>query len=265
MTPQEEAIEIFAGAVNSLSSGDDLALILRRCQRACQLLGWLDQRDWFERETTGYGRETPIPTYRHMPATLTWRRKVSNIKVSNINEAIGEVAEGAVYDSASWEREIEHTTFETWWGIPRLLDASQNGYQMLTGEIKKGPSRSARSGPVGLEQIETVRKEGFRAVLAAVERETYRFASENYSFLRYGSAITDIWTTYRTQVDMALQNLGLTSHLNVIQAGIQSDNPEAWRSAMLECRNLLNDVANHLWQDPRATMNICLAAAAVEN
>jgi len=32
MTPQEEAIEIFAGAVNSLSSGDDLALILRRCQ-----------------------------------------------------------------------------------------------------------------------------------------------------------------------------------------------------------------------------------------
>ena len=89
--------------------------------------------------------------------------------------------------------------------------------------------------------------------LHEIERVTFNFASGTYVQLKYGDSITDIWTIYRKNVEVALNKLDLTNHLQAIQSGLQSENPELWRTAVLEYRNMLSDVANYLWKDPRPT------------
>jgi len=248
VTPQkEEAIEIFADVVRSLSSNDrDLMLVLRRCQHACELVGWGEQRDWFRRELAGYPSGTAIPSYRQVQGRLKWIAKGSTYV--QINREMERNIFGLEPDDA----EEEDTTLEVVAGIEFILTASNNGYREGTEETKEEWSRR-RNQHIDLERVKVFQPLSFAGMAGKIENMTFEFASESYTFLQYGNVLTDFWADYRSRVDAALRQLNLTAHLDVIQAGLQSDNQEAWRSAMLECRNLLNDVANHLWQDPRAT------------
>jgi hypothetical protein len=106
-----------------------------------------------------------------------------------------------------------------------------------------------------LERVRVFNAGNFTSVLLEIERITFEFASQSYTLLRYGNVLTDIWTDYRSQVDAVLTRLNLTPHLDIIQAELQSGNPQAWRAATLACRNLLSDVADYLWRDPRDTYN----------
>jgi hypothetical protein len=90
-------------------------------------------------------------------------------------------------------------------------------------------------------------------VLAEVEKIAFGFASQAYTFLRYGNELTDIWQDHRREVDAKLLPLGFAGHLDTIQAGLRSVNPTDWRSAVFACRSLLEDVAAYLWRDPRKT------------
>lgn len=248
VVPQHEATQIFTEVIRDLTSGNhDIKTVLRRCQHACQLLSWNGPKAWFSVELAGYPTSTPKPPYRQVLGKLLWKRRRSNF-----NEILSDVTEQYVYDSAPWEREIEDISLEVWWGIDYLLAVAQTGHQERTGETKGGVSRSRRE-TVELERVRTFSAASFAVVVSEIERMTYEFASQSYTMLRYGNVLTDFWTDYRTQVDATLRSLNLTAHLDAIQLGLQPDNTEAWRAAVLECRNLLNDVANYLWQDSRDT------------
>src|SRR5690606_30428743 len=56
---------------------------------------------------------------------------------------------------------------------------------------------------------------------------------------------------HRAIVDAHLEGLGLSEHFSSIDANLRSDNPQDWRGAMYACRSLLDNLADHLWQDPR--------------
>jgi len=85
---------------------------------------------------------------------------------------------------------------------------------------------------------------------------TFDFASRSYTVLRYGNVLTDIWHDYRVAVDAALARMQLHKHLDAIQEGVRSDNPELQHAPGFACRNLLTDLAAYLWRDPRTTYDL---------
>jgi len=66
------------------------------------------------------------------------------------------------------------------------------------------------------------------------------------------TGIAEIWLQYRRQIEEALAGLALKGHLDAIEQGLDSANPEQWRAAVFSCRNLLVDLADRLWRDTRA-------------
>src|SRR5215204_2542774 len=98
--------------------------------------------------------------------------------------------------------------------------------------------------------------EVFASLLNRLEHAVLEHASKNYTFLMYGEALTHIWEGYRQEVDAKLSDLNYGNHLKTIQNGIRSTNPEDWRLAAYGCRNLFEDVAAYLWQDPRPTYDL---------
>lgn len=243
--PQEEAIQVFDEVIRDLTSPThDLKLILRRCLHACLVLGWVDQYEWFQRELAGYPGEEAVPAYRNVRGRLIWHAEISAYERSE------KAIESVMYGPASYEREDEPASLEVWHDFDFVLQATQNGHAEATGETKDWWWESRRK-TVRLKRVKSFKASAFAAIIQHVERLTFEFASQSYVTLRYVNVVTDIWMGYRAQVDAAMGRLGLSAHLDAIQTGMQSDNPEAWRAAVLECRNLLNDLANYLWRDPR--------------
>ena len=153
-------------------------------------------------------------------------------------------------DSAVYDEEAE--TLDVKAGVAWFITGSKIGYNEDLQETKKAPSPS-RSTTVTLRRVRSFQPGTISYALSQIEKNVFDWVSSAYAQLAYGNRVKNIWESYRTRVDNTLQNLGLASHLSAIQDDIAKDNPESWRSAVLECRNLLNDLANHLWQDQRET------------
>lgn len=247
MTPQEEAGQILAQVINDLTAtGRDLKVILRRCQHVCELLDWHPQESWFHQEMNGYYAQTPLPVYRKIHGQLVWEPKGS------FYNQVQWGSEAMVYGLEPDDVAKEDTLLEVQAGIDWLLNAAQYGYREITGETKHGWLRSSRR-EILLQRVKVFPAANFATSVAEIEKNTFDFASKAYVQLRYGNTLGDIWIDYRRRVDAALQQLNFFNHLEAIRSGLQSDNPESWRSAVFECRNLLDDVAKFLWRDPRKT------------
>lgn len=246
MTPQEEATQIFGDVVRQLTSPEgDLKLVLRCCLHACQVLDWADGSWWFQRQLVGYEADAPLPSYRLVTGQTHWQTQALPIHESDRLRSLdpGYQAMRHLGDGT--------TVLELRAGIDWILHAARTGYSERTGNIQRVPGKPPQSLPV--EQVKVFDAVSFARVANQIEDDTFAFASAHYRVLKYGNALTDIWEGYRLQIDAALGALGLADHLESIQAGLQSDTPAARRTAALGCRNLLHDVANHLWQDPRET------------
>jgi hypothetical protein len=239
-TPQEEAASLFAAVVNDLTAPNrNLVLTLRRCQHACSLLNW-PQSDWFKKELNGYATVDEVPHYRRIPAELVWRAKGSPYSV--LRHMIEEM-----YADPEDQAEREPTTLVLWAGAASLSAWAQKGVYTPTGETRQ----TRRHGE--LVRVTSVEAPQIAALIATIEQMVFEFASRSYAVLRYGNALTDFWTGYRTQVEAVLQALGFSAHLDAIQTGLRSPNPQEWRNAIFGCRNLLEDLARYLWRDPRQT------------
>lgn len=245
MTPQEEATILFRDIISELTSQTrDLKSVLRKCQHACHLIQWEEAELWFQRELRGYDSSGEIPAYRKIRGKLIWR------------------AQGSTYDLIRWKaaevvgdsepHETLEAVLDVWSGVDWLISAAESGYSEITGETKQACA-PGESKVITWERARVFRPHAFGAALSEIEAMVFDFVSKAYVQLEYGNAIGDLWTRYRTSVDAALQKLGMTEHLSAIQKGLRSNNSEEWRLSASECRNLLNDVANYLWKDPRTT------------
>ncbi len=242
-TPQEEALAIFAAVVDNLTSpGADLKLALRRCIHAAQILGWAQNLTWLNAELNGFGPDQALPAYRRqVRAYTTWRAHTidADIKLAITEDSAGKPTQ------AWFVRDMRA-------GLDELLAASAAGFDTPTGreDTRLLPSWYKK---VPVEEVVIVPKESVARVAAGLENALFTYASQAYTVLRFGDAVADIWRDYRNQVDEALGRLGLHGHLDAIRAGLESDEPQRWREAMWSCRDLLRDLATHLWRDTRGT------------
>jgi len=245
LSPQDEAISSLSEIISELTSpARSLKLILRKAQHVCEILGWDSQKTWFQAELSGYSSEVSLPAHRIIPGKKKYQ------------------ASRSTYDTMKWQSEEmvygvnpdifeeEDDVLEVRAGIDWFLAASRTGYTEQTDETKEVTSPSGKRRTT-MARVRTFSAAEIAASLSEIEGRVYNFASKAYVQLKYGTAIADIWGEYRAKVEAALSQLDLTDHLQAIESGLQSTNPEIYRSAILGCRNLLNDIANHLWRDPR--------------
>jgi hypothetical protein len=247
MDPQVEAITILREVIRDITSPSrDFVAIMRRCQHVCEILGWQPAKAWFHQELNGYYPDTPLPPHRKIHGIKKWQFEGS--RYENIQYLAEEATHGldqSIYDE---EADILHVTD----GISWFLAASQIGYNENLPDNKKTLSPSRRR-EVTLRRIRSFQPSNIAYSLSQIEKNVFDWVSNSYVQLQYGNRVKEIWERYRSIVDTTLQQLGLANHLSAIEDGIGRDNPESWRAAVLECRNMLNDLANYLWQDPRET------------
>lgn len=245
MEPQDEATSILREVILELTSPNrDLIAIMRRCQHACEILGWQPAKAWFHQELNGYYPDTPLPPHRMVNGTKKWK------------------FEGPLYETIEYQTEQsshrldpkvyteEPDVLEVKAGVSWFLATSRTGYTEDLPETKRAPSPSARH-QITLRKVRFFPAGNIAYSLSQIEKHVFDWVSSSCVQLQYGDRVKGIWERYRDAVDTTLQRLGLADHLSAIQDGISKANPESWRAAVLECRNLLNDLANRLWQDPR--------------
>ncbi len=242
-TPQEEALNIFDAVVRNLTSGGvDLKLSLRQCAHAARILGWNDDLSRLNAELNGYTLDQAVPPYRQgAMAYSTWR--------AHTLDANAKLVITKQFDDKPTKTP---TSCDIRDGVERLLAASVTGFVTSTG---KEDTRYLRSWDqeIPVEEVVVVPKESVARIVQLLENAVFDYASHGYTVLRFGDAVADMWRDYRNQVDEALGWLGLHGHLDAIRAGLESDEPERWRQAMWSCRDLLRDLAAHLWRDSRGT------------
>lgn len=243
-TQQEEALRYFDQIISQLTQPDhDLVSILRLGQHACQLLGWNSQLIWFQKELGGYSAQEQLPFYRRISGVASWQPK-------NTHDSPAWLSSGIVYGHEPEDEETEQVTLAVWTNINWILASSSTGYSESTGIFKTSVPRGKRDS-IELQKIKSFSAASFLSIIINIERIVFNFASQSYSTLKFSQAISDIWASYRDKVDEGLQRLGMENHLKSIESNILSENPESCRAAVFECRNMLSDIANYLWQDER--------------
>jgi hypothetical protein len=250
MSRRDEAVRILDQALTQLMSPTrDIVAVMRSLQHACELMGWPTQQAWFHREVVGYGLETKIPDYRRVPCRLAWQPRGSAYQNTKWMSQAMVYGDGLV-DEGELAQETE--PFELRIGTEALLSHSHSGLNEDTTETKLGYLRD-HGGTIPLRHVKIVDSETLRDVVRQIENFVFEFASKAIVLLKYGNTMGDIWTEYRAALDDTVSQLPFGNHLAAIDEGLGSPNPEMWRSAVLECRNLLSDIAGHLWRDSRIT------------
>jgi hypothetical protein len=247
MNPENEAAEILQNLVKQFSTaGYDIISIMRQCQFVCEIMDWQDAKLWFHQEINGYNADSPLPSHRKINGIQTWKFEGS------IYESVSYQTDKSMYglDKSVYTEEPDVLDVQT--GIQWFLSASETGYTENLTETKKALAPSGKKQIV-LRKIRMFSQNSIQSSLSQIERMVFDWISKSYVQLQYGNRVMNLWENYRNTVDKVLQQLELSNHLSVIQDEIRKDNPEAWRTAVLACRNLLNDVANYLWADPKET------------
>lgn len=243
--PQDEAIEILKGVLKNLFNGSaSVKDMLRRCAHVCQILGWSEQLTWFEQELYGYPSEVVLPGYREgIKGHTEW------LCMGGIYTTLHSVIED---EFRTKKKPTTYTTMDVRADIDWILSVAQSGHVESTGR-KSSRYISSRHESVETEQVRVYNKQVFQDILDNIESNVFDFASKSYAILRYGDALKDVWQAYRSKVDEHLIPIGFGGHLDTVQTGLNSDNPQHWRAAMWSCRDILRDLAAYLWQDPRET------------
>lgn len=241
-----QAITLLREVVVDLTSPNrDLKLILRKCLHACEILGWEPQKTWFHQELNGYYAGSTIPSYRIIKGNTEWRPTHTH----DVSKWMA-VTVGSGLPEEALRKEVTEITIHD--GIDFIVNKSKSGHMEHTEDELDVYLRSF-SKTIKLHKVRFFPQVNFQTTLSNIENRVFDFASRAIVQLQYSDSLGDLWADVRTQVDSKLQQLGFQDHLNAIREGIASANPETRRASIFACRNLMNDVANYLWQDSRKT------------
>jgi len=246
MRKQQEAIEILSQLLVEFNQASpQLEPILRSCQHVCQILGWNDQKQWFYRELNGYPFEIPLPNYRMIKGKLIWEPD------KNKPYYINWYSEAIVYGKNPEDAIVEETVLNLRANIEWITRASNTGYTEITTERKISNIHSGKE--IQLQRVREFNGQMFTQCLREIKRLAFDFISDSYVYLKYTNEIHSIWDERREKIDEVLQPLGFNNHFAEIENGLNSPNPESWRTVAYACRNLLSDLADYLWKDSRKT------------
>ncbi len=238
-TVQQEAVRWLREVIDELTSGSpDIKRVLRKCLHVTMILKWHDKTATYLLETTGYPLEIEVPWYRRVSAQRMWRpRGMYNIVTMAVDQAHG-------------RQTTESVTKDIRSGIESLARYAANGVAFPTGQKDE---RKVGQKWMEVEETDVISKETCQAIINHLEEQILPWASESYRSLRFGDLAAEVWQAYRLSVDEALTALGLGGHLQAINEGLASTEPQSWRQAMWTCRDVLHDLAVFLWRDSRKT------------
>jgi hypothetical protein len=240
-----EAIRILEHIVDDLeqSTSSTLESVLRRCARAALLVGQQDALEIFNKEIRGYYSSDEPPYYRRVQGHVVWR----TIGFERLNDPTDIAAQ-----MASKFYGNEPCGFVAHAGLQELLTASANGHWLISQIVEKRMVPDGKNvGGTWVEPVDYYLPQAFSTCVKAIEQSAYEWATQWLVYLRYESRITNIWQRYRSSVDDTMEALGLSKHLPSTDGNLASSNEQDWRSVLYGCRNMLEDIANHLWTDSR--------------
>lgn len=245
--PRIEAQVLFSEVVSILTSASrDLTTSLRKCLLACELLGWKDQANWLRMEIEGYPAEIARPYYRIVSGVRSWQP---------VGSPVDTIFWQSSDEAYSPDLSSDSTSLDVFARLDWILSAAQHGYIEKIAEEKTVRFRDGRRA-MTLRRQKYFAPSAFGSILAVLENKAYMFAANSYVQLKYGDLQASIWEDYRKRAEQALVSMNLYQHLDGIKRGIESGNPEMFRTAVLGCRNLLHDVATYLWRDLRVTYTL---------
>lgn len=245
-SPQAEATNLISEVLTNFTSNKiDLKTNLRKCQLVCELLGWDQQKQWIHQELNGYYQDSVLPPYRLIKGIRKWDIGNDDSLESDIWKS-----EISVYGVSPNTYEEEADILQLRNGIDWLIASLSIGYKEVLDDTKIAKSPKSQK-LITLNRIRIFTSAVIAVALSQIEKLVYDFATSTYVQLKYSNVIRNIWDDYHTQVDKALSQIGLTEHLSAIENNLLSTNSEQWRESALESRNILNDLANYLWRDPR--------------
>ena len=244
---RNEAAEQLTDVVKNLTaSSPDLEGALRRYAYASELAGLTSEAEWAWTELSGYANRDDAPDYRTSRATLTWLvdRGLTPFERSR-------AAARAQVGEHPGPGEISSEVLFV--GVPELIRTGATGYQEPTGETKM--VRGGRQNPGGYpwERMRVVGPADIAAILKRIESVLLRRAIANRIALVYGSAVEDVWSRLRSQVEPHLVAMGLNDQLDTIERELMATTRAGRQAAMYGCRSLLTALAEHLWRDERPT------------
>ena len=244
---RNEAAEQLTDVVNTLTaSSPDLEGALRRYAYACELAGLTSEAEWAWTELGGYENRDDAPGYRTSRAILTWHvdRGLTPFKRSR-------AAASAQVDEHPGQDEISSEVLFV--GVPELIRVGATGFYKPTGETKTVRGGHQSPGGYPWERMRVVGPADIAATLTRIEHVLLRRAISNRIALGYGSAVEDVWSRLRSQVEPHLVAMGLNDQLDTIERELRATTRAGCQAAMYACRSLLTALADHLWRDERPT------------
>jgi len=212
----------------------DLVGCLRRYQLVAQIMEWQDDEGWTRRELQGYADEENLPDYR----IITCRSQYGPRGVSAATVMLVDAPE---------ELASQPQRCPIRWPVTDLLANRSGGYAWRTGKTREVESDL---GPISADEKIVVPPRAVQFVLAGVTNRLFELASRKLVLLQFGSLLPSVFDDYRKRTDRALAQLGIDQSLKAIYDGLQGDNPESWKNAVLGCRSVFIALSDHLWQDP---------------
>ena len=244
---RNEAAEKLTDVVNALmASSPDLEGALRRYAYACVLAGLTSEAEWAWTELSGYANRDDAPDYRTSRATLKWLVDRGLNTYDRIDAAVS-----AQVDEHPGPDAISSVVLSV--GVPELTQASATGFTEPTGETKTVRGGRRSSGGYPWERMRVVEPADIAATLTRIEHVLLRRAISNRIALVYGSAVEEVWSRLRSQVEPHLVAMGLDDQLETIERELRATTRAGRQAAMYGCRSLLTALADHLWRDERPT------------
>jgi len=201
--PQDEAIATLKLVLDSFFTGTvDIKNILRHCVHACQILGWNEQRSWFDNELLGYPNGVELPAYRRIIGHTKW------VPTGGFGTVLDSVINN---QHRTTEEPTKSVNLDVRAGIDFIISAAQHGHREHTGN-KSTRYISFRSHNIEIEELNNYDNSLFQIMIQNIENLVFDFVSKSYSLLRYGDVLQDIWQGYRREVDKRLIDIGFDGH-----------------------------------------------------
>jgi len=219
----------------------DLVGITMRAHHAFRMLGAKAEIEALSCELGGYPPKRKLPSFRRLLVTYRW-------ETSDTRAAANEAIRGSL-------QLAERHGHEDWFGSLQTWVSSAQGQHEIkwpTGEAKEVLSTAlgrrvhwtewAFAAPSVLSQ----RLDEYRAHL-------YDLVGRWVVTLLTAGEAESLWDALRVGGDALAAKAGVGDSLQGVVRAALSDDPSAWRSGLLACRNIIDDLSRYLYRAPGPT------------
>ncbi|MBI4282017.1 MAG: hypothetical protein HY672_00820 [Chloroflexi bacterium] len=210
----------------------DLVTCFRKALLSARIQGWQDAEQWMEQELNGYTSES-VPPWRQAQGKLEW-----------IGDSRSDIIAHVVKDPREFQS--MPTTMSLYQPVAELVRATERGFAFGTERRRETEGVGGRR--MRLHQLLVVGGDSVAQVLERTGQHLFDVVSKAAVTLQFGNVAASIFSQYQTRVDSALASAGLENHLQTAYENLSRDNATSWQAAAFACRNMVEALADTLWQ-----------------